>query len=1073
MSDQPNARARLQDLASRLNISLDDLVGDLVSESPSVDAAPAPPPSPTIRLSDAAIRAAISDSYSATEVQGERDLLEHSHVVFLDGRRRLRLSDAARSSILREASGSTQFKTILEETVALDKRTSPGSTVDGRSVSLRQFLTGETTDLSSLSPAELRCAVAARERLRDVQLASGVPQVSEAQRLLERAELLEPLRISIGATGPWNAVPAADRFVGRIKQLRELRSFVDEIESEGVLESIVRNASNVEQTIRRGLGNRQVEGIRFIAALGGLGKSALIAKFVLDHALRQGQAFPFAYLDFDRAAIQPRDPRQLLLEVARQVALQFPQEAGKELGDLRERIRQSIAGMPTAPTADPFDEFRQLIQQRVTLGHHALLVVLDTVEIVQSDPKSADGLFAFLERLSRGGFTELRLVAAGRAEWPELMAATPSRRQGAPIKLEPLSYDEALDMVRRLGQSLLPSEWKEEWTPRLAGKRSDAPARREPLSLRVAVETLRDEKPERRDACAEQIERLGEGAAESFVGKLYENRVVAHVAGGENVRKIAWPGLVVRRVSVDIIRELLAPTLGVDPSTAQDVFNQLATQVWIVVRDGDTLKHQPDLRARTLPLMRRKPEFGTINEAAIDYFGNRQTHSDRNRAEWIYHRLLAGQPIADIDKDWSDTLIPFLNDARNDFPPDSPQADYLSARTANRILPDHVISRLSLNLALEHLARTGRHKASLADRTLDPLLRSLDVAPISTSVLSPEAAAVRICLLVKTGRWYEGDSYRISGDGPWQEQATAAIAFRQARLLPSEPQVRDEIFKTDAERSPRVGWLSTLIQELAIGRVTSLRSTTLTDSTLARQLESGVATSDALFDTSMLRTAMVFGSAATIPAARVWALQITERFRGTGHVAFSAAELRPLMDTELRDVVQKILGDRGGSWEQSDRPIRFDDPQLAEPVIAALMRRCERRHPEDLAAIRRFAAARDADWLTPFAYAAHRATDGHAPPQMGELYESHQLVSRSFLARSVLRSSGVPKDMLEALQRADEASDLASAVQLVLKEMSGARERGNDLWSLFKRYQGWREAVRRLLEEPPPSEYLA
>ena len=145
--------------------------------------------------------------------------------------------------------------------------------------------------------------------------------------------------------------------------------------------------------------------------------------------------------------------------------------------------------------------------------------------------------------------SQLRLVAAGRAEAPELVAGTSTRRTEAVIKLEPLSHSESAEMVRRLGRSLLPTGWNDAWMHRLAGKSTDPPERREPLSLRVAVETLRDEAPANRDARSIEIEALGEDASTSFVGKLYMNRVVGHVAGGEDVRKLAWPGLVLRRVS--------------------------------------------------------------------------------------------------------------------------------------------------------------------------------------------------------------------------------------------------------------------------------------------------------------------------------------------------------------------------------------------------------------------------------------------------------------------------------------------------------------------------------------------
>ena len=96
-----------------------------------------------------------------------------------------------------------------------------------------------------------------------------------------------------------------------------------------------------------------------------------------------GTALSFVYLDFDGAAIQPRDPRQLLLEVARQVALQFKNIAPGLAGCA------SASGNPLTDTAAVRSatihshEFRAIVTT-VTKGERALLWS-DTIEIVQAD----------------------------------------------------------------------------------------------------------------------------------------------------------------------------------------------------------------------------------------------------------------------------------------------------------------------------------------------------------------------------------------------------------------------------------------------------------------------------------------------------------------------------------------------------------------------------------------------------------------------------------------------------------------------------------------------------------------
>ena len=58
---------------------------------------------------------------------------------------------------------------------------------------------------------------------------------------------------------------------------------------------------------------------------GGIGKSALVARFVPEHArLPEDARIPFAYLDFDRPILDISKPLTLCLEMLRQLHLQFP-----------------------------------------------------------------------------------------------------------------------------------------------------------------------------------------------------------------------------------------------------------------------------------------------------------------------------------------------------------------------------------------------------------------------------------------------------------------------------------------------------------------------------------------------------------------------------------------------------------------------------------------------------------------------------------------------------------------------------------------------------------------------------
>ena len=409
-----------------------------------------------------------------------------------------------------------------------------------------------------------------------------------------------------------------------------------------------------------------------IEGLGGLGKSTLLAKFVLDHALDQARPFPFAYLDFDRAGIDPDRPRQLLIEIARQVRLQFP-SATEALDRLIEDIRAERVDRPSELESaadsikDPFSRFVEILREHATHGERAFLLVLDTLEVVQWSTRTMERVAELVDEFRRKDLYELKLVASGRADVPELRRARGLSVPSLHETLRPLSVSDAMKMATALGQGAMGGDWKEAWSAAIAGSESDDEARRDPLAVRVAVDLLVQGKTDR-NALAEEIRKAGGGTSDDFVAWVYQKRIVDHVRD-PLARKLAWPGLVVRRVTVEIARELLAGLCGISPEDAARAVNALGQEIWMVTQEGNALRHRPDLRARTLPLMRKKDpkRFDQVASAAVAYYGSHRQRSREDRAEWIYHRLLVGERPADVARDIDASILPLLAHTRRIF----------------------------------------------------------------------------------------------------------------------------------------------------------------------------------------------------------------------------------------------------------------------------------------------------------------------------------------------------------------------------------------------------------------------
>lgn len=704
--------------------------------------------------------------------------------------RMLRINEAARAQLL--ATPPSAFAGLLERHAAADAACiaapETASQADRVSAWLRQFLRPQGHDIR---PTDLRAMTEARAMLAGTPLAPSVPGLDEMERQRGLAELLDPLALMIGR----RPGQTGDRFAGRKDELRDLRGFVDALASHSGLEAIQRY---VRRKIGMIWGN---DGPRLLTltARGGLGKSTLMAKFVFDHALQSGNRFPFAYLDFDLAALAPRDPMQLLVEVSRQIALQFPEVADRLMALC---AAQRSADIPPASkgAANPFDDFRAIIADLLRLASaQVLLVVLDTVEIVQADPAAMEMLATFVRSLGTGQdgpFRPLRIVAAGRAEAVELTGTKAGLDLDGPfevreMQLEPLTLADAQEMVQRLGEDLLPQGWQPSWAVRLAGRRSDGPDRREPLSLRLATELVVLAAPEARPATVSSIVALGEGADESFVARLYMSRTLDHLSA--EARAIAWPGLVLRSLNAAMIVEVVAPVANLDPAAALRGFEILGRETWIVDAPGPDgmLRHRRDLRARTLPLMRRHDPaaFDQVLAAVIPWLAARAATDPAAALELGYYRLLHGDAADLAANPVPVHILLKLEDARPDMVHGSAGWAILEVHFEARPMSQADLDRLPDDLLWQHIARAGGSLRTHVLRRIDPRTNALlsRNPPTASTGATPDAFAAWQSLVIRAGAWRRLDEVPLTV--PAAPDDLALLLWYLGRLSVTDPDV--------------------------------------------------------------------------------------------------------------------------------------------------------------------------------------------------------------------------------------------------------------------------------------------
>ncbi|WGM37669.1 ATP-binding protein [Caulobacter sp. NIBR1757] len=355
----------------------------------------------------------------------------------------------------------------------------------------------------------------------------------------------------------------------------------------------------------------------FITGAPGIGKSSLMAKAVREFST--GCDPLILRLDFDRAGLEATDRVGLTMEAARQVAEQLT-TGSSELMTARLEAAATDGGGESASRrgVTPLDLARKIGEVATASGRPAL-VVLDTLEVLRGRGETHPrALFDWLDDLLTAGFPPLRVIASGRGDALDSC----KDRFETPLTLPGLEDQAARAFLKRLDVP--------------PGAVSDilAIADGSPLKLRLAAEIVR------RLGAANLPRRKGGKAVEAaFLYRFLLSRI-----DDPMLKKLAHPGLVVRRLSPAVILEVLAPALGLKgmtEATATRLFDELTSHHWLVDPHPDAagfIKHRSDMRGLLLPLLYRTSpsQCARIDEAAARWFAARGPGWE---AEAAYHRL--------------------------------------------------------------------------------------------------------------------------------------------------------------------------------------------------------------------------------------------------------------------------------------------------------------------------------------------------------------------------------------------------------------------------------------------------
>jgi len=514
----------------------------------------------------------------------------------------------------------------------------------------------------------------------------GVPSLSAVERRLALIRLLEPLAHLIHRqSGPFGTVQP-DGFVGRTAELANLRDYVGVIAS-GAWISVRRLARSAG--IRR-------NGPIVITGIGGIGKSTLVAKLLIDHSsVEPALRFPFAYLDFDRPGIIATEPVNLLIEMTRQLGWQF-EALDKPLAQLRNDLRReavsantpSLGSATTSGSPSIMAEAQALssglnrlcgIIREAKLDDRPLLLVCDTFEEVQARlDNGVERVAALIAQLTEE-LPMMRTIISGRDEHLEKLGRMVKIDRVLPLKY--LDEDAAMSLVASEGIDTA------------VAKEVIAVAGKSPLTLRLASQLVNEFGPDAiKPGILDSIwQKFSSQARDAY---LY-NRVLSHI-GDPTLRMLANPGLLLRVITREVVQTVMGPArdMEIGDKQAENVFESLRATGWLLEggTEGEVLRHRTELRKACIPLISEaEPGMSKrLHSLAADYYRSRMQRDvdDANRVEWAYHELATGRDLESVDREWNDILASSLGGTIDEL--NGGGRAYLKARANQPLTPDEL-----------------------------------------------------------------------------------------------------------------------------------------------------------------------------------------------------------------------------------------------------------------------------------------------------------------------------------------------------------------------------------------------
>lgn len=399
---------------------------------------------------------------------------------------------------------------------------------------------------------------------------------------------------------------------------------------------------------------------------GGVGKSALVSTYVSDQR-RDPAAAPLIYLDFDRAALIGATPLDLTFELTKQLGL-ADLTLERPLDEFRARTRSLLGGQENVSIdlrGGASSAAQRDLGSLLSSWQHrsaAVTIVLDTFEEVAIRGVTAvrDVLQWVADLRNVVQLQQLHLIVSGRAVMPD----APHLRDAdvaamfnvhTQLELEDLTSAEASELLIVLGVEPVLAQ---RLPPVFGGN---------PLVLKLLHRFVSTNSSDEVDQLLADGTSARQVAPSGEVGLRFVYERILNRIRKPRVRALAYPGVVLRRVTPELILEVLAPTCSVplDITTladAEQAFGELAEHVWLVTRVApDTVVHRADVRRLLVPGLEHSSDVDTraIHQSAARYYAARPASVPEEvaRIEEIYHLGLLNDIPEDLTERRAEEVV--------------------------------------------------------------------------------------------------------------------------------------------------------------------------------------------------------------------------------------------------------------------------------------------------------------------------------------------------------------------------------------------------------------------------------